>query len=117
MGQNVVAFQNGRDDFPLNNCGVFVVQVLARLCQHFRQEKLVERDQILLIVVSFCVGFELLLMRLTFVGPLKQFLRNFHIVLLEFFQDAIFDGHVEGRFLFVTVAVALILITLFLVCF
>jgi len=42
MSENVISFQNHRDDFPLDDCGVLVVKILAGLNESLGNEDLVE---------------------------------------------------------------------------
>jgi hypothetical protein len=42
MSENVISFQNDRDDFPLDHGGVLVVKVLAGLDERLGNEDLVE---------------------------------------------------------------------------
>jgi hypothetical protein len=52
VGKHIITVQDGRDDLPLDDSGVLVLQIVGCLYERLADEELVERDQVLLVVVN-----------------------------------------------------------------
>jgi len=64
VGQDVIAFEDGRDHLALNDCGVLVVEIERGLRQWLADHELMERDEVLLVVMNSSILLHFLFNRI-----------------------------------------------------